>query len=104
MGRMACLILCLGLASVARAGDEDCCEYLWNLFCPGRLRLPRCCPDDYCSKPKPCTPPPYCPRGCDDYCPKPKPCLPPEYKPCGCDDYCAKPKPDLPCDAPGKCY
>src|SRR5262245_57213977 len=104
MGRMACLILCLALAPAARAGDKGCLAHLWDIFCPGRLKLPLCCPDDYCRKPEPCVPPPYCPHGCDDYCEKPKPCLPLEYKPCGCDDYHPKPPLYLPCDAPGKCY
>lgn len=77
----------------------------WEIFCPPRLSLSGCCPDDYASKPAPCLPPIWCPKGCDDYREKPLPWLPPEYCPKGCDDYVGKPLPGLPCDLPWmKCY
>jgi hypothetical protein len=102
MGRIIALAA-LALAASAQAGDGRCSRW-WDVFCPGRLKLPLCCPDDYCEKPKPPLPPDYCPCGCDDYCPKPPPWLPAEFKPCGCDDYVPKPPVELPCDAPGKCH
>jgi hypothetical protein len=79
MARIVILAACL-CAAPAWAGDKG---YWWDVFCPGRLKLPLCCPDDYC--------------------PKPKPPLPAVYCPCGCDDYSGKPPPELGGTA-GKCY
>jgi hypothetical protein len=91
MGRTACLVLCLALAPVARAADHH--GGWWGLFCPDRLPLPLCCPDDYRTKPAPCLPPAY--RTCgDDYRPKALPIGCPVKCP-GADDYCHKPCPIL---------
>lgn len=73
MKRIACLILCLALTPMARAGDKEYGCWLWEVFCPGRLQLPLCCPDDYCPKPLPelgCAPGKCYPT--DGCAPKPK--------------------------------
>lgn len=95
---MRILFLLLLVPAVARADHP-----LWDVFCPPRLCLPLCCPDDYCSKPPLCLPPTFCPGGCDDYCFKPDPGLPEPFCPCGCDDYCQKPAPLVPCIPCAKC-
>ncbi len=94
------LLLLLALGTTVQANGSS---RWWNLFCPGRLSLPLCCPDDYQCKLQPELSPAFCPCGKDDYQAKVKPCLPPDYKPCGGDDYQGKPRPVLPCDTPGQC-
>lgn len=102
---MRCLFLMLlAMTSIAvgsaQAG-ESCFPLSWReLFCPGRTKLPLCCPDDYCRKKAPCHPDPYCPCGVDDYCSKPFPCLSKEYCPKGCDDYEKKSMPPSGCELP----
>lgn len=103
MTRCTAIVLCLVVTGSVSAGEK--LNSWWEYLCPIRLRLDRCCPDDYCRKVQPCLPPGYCPCGRDDYCGKTMPYLPPEYRPCGCDSYDAKPTPKLPCPSPWmKCY
>ncbi|MFO0880225.1 MAG: hypothetical protein U0840_22990 [Gemmataceae bacterium] len=97
------LIGCLALAGPLLAGEPK--FPWWEYLCPVRIRLDRCCPDDYCRKSQPDLPAPFCPCGPDDYCRKPLPGLPPEFKPCGCDDYDRKQPPEIACSpAYMKCY
>jgi hypothetical protein len=66
----------------------DGCRWSFPNLC-AEWRERKCwCPDDYCWKSLPCTPPNE--KGCvDDYCRKPLPCGLPNAQGC-VDDYCPK--------------